>query len=427
MARRAAAAGAAVLAERPVGPVAFAELGGETKSAASDLVTEFDKRAEEAVRAVIAEARPHDAITGEEGGSTVPQDPSGYRWSVDPLDGTTNFVRGIPYYATSVAVAGPEGDWLAGAVAAPALKTTWWASQSGGAFRQDEGQAPVQLHGPDPDREARIIATGFGHDPKRRRKQLKELESVMGDFADVRRLGAAALDLCLVADGTLDAYTERGLYEHDWAAGLLIAETAGVVVTRPAEDSVRDGAYRDLPLVTAGLKKRTEPDERVTVRRIRPEDYKAVGRITVRSYLAAGHFDDPEHEYMKKIADTQSRAESATILVAERRGRIVGSVTIARHGEPWADIARPGELEFRLLAVDPGAQRSGAGRALLEAVIDEARVDPEITDVVLTTGSEWRAARSAYAALGFVGQPRRDWFVPNTDIRLLVYSLKVRP
>lgn len=427
IARRAAQAGAAVLAERPTGPLSLGALGGTTKSSVSDPVTEFDRRAEDAVRRVIVEARPDDAITGEEHGRTEPARPSGYQWSVDPLDGTANFVRGIAYYGTSVAVLGPEGDWLAGAVVAPALGVQWWASQRGGAFRQDGEAAPVALTGPDPERPGKVLATGFAYDAERRRHQLREFGDLFPDFDDVRRLGAAALDLCLVADGTLDAYAERGIHTHDWAAGALIAEEAGVVVERPGPDARQDGEYRELPRVTAGLKRRTPPDQTVTVRPIRPEDYAAVADFTVRSYLAAGHFDDAEHEYMRKIADVKTRAEAADVLVAERGGEVIGSVTLARHGDEWADIAQPGELEFRLLVVDPDAQRSGAGRALMQAVIDEAEVDPEITDVVLTTGKDWRAARSMYSAMGFTGRPLRDWFVPGTDIRLLVYGLRIRP
>jgi myo-inositol-1(or 4)-monophosphatase len=398
-----------------------------TKSSVSDFVTDFDRRAEDAVRAVITEARPNDEILGEEYGSTAPAEPSGFRWSVDPLDGTTNFVRGIAYYATSVAVMGRSGDWLAAAVVAPALNSSWWASQRHGAYRQDGDGEPLQLHGAPVERESRILATGFGYDPERRRRQVKEFARMAPDFNDVRRLGAASLDLCLVADGTLDAYAERGLQEWDWAAGALIAEEAGVVVERPEATSTQDGPYRSLPRVTAGIKRPTGPDERVTVRRIEPKDYDAVADISVRSYIDAGHFDSPDHEYMRKIADTKTRADEATVLVAERGGKVIGSVTLARHGEPWADIAQPGELEFRLLVVDPNVQRSGAGKALLRAVIDEAQVDPDIHQVVLTTGKDWRAARGMYQSMGFQGQPLRDWFVPDTDIRLLVYGLPLRP
>ncbi|TFI01221.1 inositol monophosphatase family protein [Micrococcus lylae] len=253
VARAAARAGAAVLNERwtavhPATPLTAASLGAETKSSGSDWVTDFDRRAEDAVRAVISGYRPQDEITGEEYGATVPDDPTGYRWSIDPLDGTTNFIRGIPQFCTSVAVWGPdghgEGRWLAGAVVAPALGRTWYAHAGGGAHStvdattaasaREDRDAPVRLTGPVPGRSGRLIATGFGYDAERRARQVQALAAVFAEFGDVRRIGSAALDLCMVADGTLDAYAEYGTQEYDWAAGALIAEEAGVPVVRPA-------------------------------------------------------------------------------------------------------------------------------------------------------------------------------------------------
>ncbi|MDO4239087.1 inositol monophosphatase family protein [Micrococcus sp.] len=268
VARAAARAGADVLGERwaghhPAVPLTQGQLGADTKSSGSDWVTDYDRRAEDAVRRVLVGYRPHDELTGEEHGATVPAEPSGYRWSIDPLDGTTNFICGLPQFCTSVAVAGPldaataaalrergaparEGEerWLAGAVVAPGLGRTWYASADGGAFSTvdastagvhapDRG-APVPLTGPVPGRSGRLLATGFGYQPERRRLQLDALEALLPGFGDVRRIGSAALDLCMVADGTLDAYAEYGTQEYDWAAGALIAEEAGVPVTRPA-------------------------------------------------------------------------------------------------------------------------------------------------------------------------------------------------
>jgi len=262
VARAAARAGAAVLNERwtaahPATPLTAAALGAETKSSASDWVTDFDRRAEDAVRQVITGYRPQDEISGEEYGATVPAEPSGYRWSVDPLDGTTNFIRGIPQFCTSVAVWGPDGDgegrWLAGAVVAPALGRTWYAHAGGGACStvdattaasaREDREAPVRLAGPVTGRSGRLIATGFGYDPDRRARQVQALTAVLGEFGDVRRIGSAALDLCMVADGTLDAYAEYGTQEYDWAAGALIAEEAGVPVVRPAHPD--GGAHPD--------------------------------------------------------------------------------------------------------------------------------------------------------------------------------------
>ena len=253
VAKAAARAGADVLGERwaghhPAVPLTRGQLGADTKSSGSDWVTDYDRRAEDAVRRVLTAYRPQDEITGEEHGATVPAEPSGFRWSIDPLDGTTNFIRGLPQFCTSVAVWGPdargEGRWLAGAVVAPGLGRTWYASADGGAFSTVDASTagvhapdraePVRLTGPVPGRSGRLLATGFGYDPARRALQVRALAALLPAFGDVRRIGSAALDLCMVADGTLDAYAEFGTQEYDWAAGALVAEEAGVAVTRPA-------------------------------------------------------------------------------------------------------------------------------------------------------------------------------------------------
>lgn len=239
LAQAAAAAGAAVLARRNAD-----ELSVNNKGDAGDWVTAFDLAAEKAVRAVLEAGRPRDIITGEEGGTVLPGDASGYRWSVDPLDGTTNFIRNIVYYATSVAVADPDGVWLAGVVNAPALGRTYYASRGGGAWLEEKGRRK-QLFGPAAGRSGQILATGFSYDPGVRAEQAGGLGVLMDGFADVRRLGSAALDLCLVADGTVDAFGERGLNEHDFAAGALIAEEAGCWVRRPRLTSPLDGGPSD--------------------------------------------------------------------------------------------------------------------------------------------------------------------------------------
>jgi myo-inositol-1(or 4)-monophosphatase len=252
VARAAARAGAAVLAERPLTatPATGQDLGAVTKSSGSDWVTDYDRRAEQAVREVITAYRPHDSISGEEYGHTEPATPSGFRWSIDPLDGTTNFIRAIPHFCTSVAVEGPvegpvEGSdgevrWLAAAVVAPALGRSWYAAAGQGSFSTVDDAVtgttgePVRLHGPVLGRSGRLLATGFGYAGERRDFQLRSLAAILPHFGDVRRIGSAALDLCMVADGTLDAYAEFGIQEHDWSGGALIAEEAGVPVRRPA-------------------------------------------------------------------------------------------------------------------------------------------------------------------------------------------------
>ncbi|WP_211882190.1 inositol monophosphatase family protein [Pseudarthrobacter albicanus] len=239
LAKAAAAAGAAVLATRT--PSA---LDVSNKGDSGDWVTAFDLAAEAAVRDVITAARPLDTITGEEGGTVLPATPSGYRWSIDPLDGTTNFIRNIVYYGTSVAVADPDGVWLAGVVNAPALGRTYYATRGRGAWLEENGQR-TRLNGPVPGRTGQILATGFSYDPAVRAEQAASLAGIMEGFADVRRLGSAALDLCLVADGTHDAYGELGLNEHDFAAGALIAEEAGCWVRRPRLTSPLAGGPSD--------------------------------------------------------------------------------------------------------------------------------------------------------------------------------------
>jgi myo-inositol-1(or 4)-monophosphatase len=240
VAKQAAEAGAEVLIKRDA-----AILEASNKSADGDWVTAFDIAAEQAIRRIISQSRPHDAITGEEFGTTVPAGASGIRWAIDPLDGTTNFIRNIVYYATSVAVVDSDGEWLAGVVNAPALGRVYWAHRGGGAWLEEharDGHTTLRrLSGPVPGRKGRLLGTGFSYDRLTRRQQVGALLPLMKGFADVRRIGSAALDLCMVADGTLDVYAERGLNEHDWAAGALIAEEAGAWVHRPNLTSALEG------------------------------------------------------------------------------------------------------------------------------------------------------------------------------------------
>ncbi|KUM37211.1 GNAT family N-acetyltransferase [Arthrobacter sp. EPSL27] len=159
----------------------------------------------------------------------------------------------------------------------------------------------------------------------------------------------------------------------------------------------------------------------ILIRPAVPADYDAIARITRDAYLAAGYFESADHPYMRQIQDVARRAASATIWVAERGGSVVGSVTLAVAGEPYADIALGDELEFRMLVVDPAVQRSGAGKAMVEAILDHARSLPGINAVALTTGQTWESAHGLYAKTGFQRTPERDWLVPDTDIKLLVY------
>jgi GNAT superfamily N-acetyltransferase len=130
---------------------------------------------------------------------------------------------------------------------------------------------------------------------------------------------------------------------------------------------------------------------------------------------------------MQQIQEVAARAAKATIWVAVRGGQVVGSVTLALAGEPYADIALDDELEFRMLVVDPAVQRSGAGKAMVEAIIEHARSLDGIKGVALTTGRTWESAHGLYRKTGFRRVPERDWLIPGTDIKLLVYRLDVWP
>lgn len=161
----------------------------------------------------------------------------------------------------------------------------------------------------------------------------------------------------------------------------------------------------------------------IVIRAVRPEDYDDVRRITRNAYLEAGYFTDKTHPYMAVLADVEHRAEHAEIWVAERDGSVIGSVALTFAGQRYTDIAVEGELEFRMLAVDPAVQRGGVGRVMVERIIEHARTLPGIEAVSLTSGSEMVRAHGLYASMGFVRVPERDWVVPNEDIILWVFRL----
>lgn len=199
-----------------------------TKSSAIDIVTQMDLAAERLLRERLARLRPHDAILGEEG-DDVPGT-SGITWVLDPIDGTVNYLYGLPHFAVSVAAV--EGDahphrWtaLAGAVH-DGSGVLWSASRGGGAWRDGVPLRRVSAPGLD----ATLLGTGFQYVADRRVRQGEIVTAMLGQVRDIRRLGAAAVDLCLVAAGQLDAYYEHGLRPWDFAAAALIAEEAGVRV-----------------------------------------------------------------------------------------------------------------------------------------------------------------------------------------------------
>ncbi|EWT01873.1 inositol-phosphate phosphatase [Intrasporangium oryzae NRRL B-24470] len=227
-------AGRFIRDERP------ARLGVTTKSTDTDVVTVMDRRSEELLRGLILAERPDDGILGEEGADVVGT--SGLTWVVDPIDGTVNYLYEIPAYAVSVAVvvgdAHTEGAWrpVAGAVADPSLRLVHHARAGGGAWTRAEapveGAPPERLTVSAEDRLGRsLLATGFGYDAEVRARQSQVLTRVLPAVRDIRRIGSAALDLVRVAQGSVDAYAESGINAWDLAAGWLIVEEAGGVVT----------------------------------------------------------------------------------------------------------------------------------------------------------------------------------------------------
>ena len=196
-----------------------------TKSTATDVVTDVDRRVERWLTAAIADARPADGVLGEEGAEATGQ--SRVRWVLDPIDGTVNFLLGLPQYAVSVA-AELDGVIVAGCVHNPETGDTYSAVRGRGAFLSRSAGDQVQLHGPrQVPVERMVVGTGFSYDAVVRREQAAALARLLPRIGDIRRLGAASLDLCAVALGNLDGYFELGLHEWDYAAGLLVAHEAG--------------------------------------------------------------------------------------------------------------------------------------------------------------------------------------------------------
>ncbi|HEU5006410.1 MAG TPA: inositol monophosphatase family protein [Jatrophihabitantaceae bacterium] len=194
------------------------------KSTATDLVTATDRATESWLRGELARLRPDDAVLGEESGAEAGT--SAVRWVIDPIDGTVNFVLGLPQYAVSIA-AEVDGRTVAGAVLNPASGELFRAHLGGGAYL-----GSTRLRGPRGVELARaVVGTGFAYAAQRRQRQAAVVARLLPDVADIRRLGSASLDLCAVAAGRLDAYFEAGLNPWDYAAGLLIATEAGCATT----------------------------------------------------------------------------------------------------------------------------------------------------------------------------------------------------
>jgi myo-inositol-1(or 4)-monophosphatase len=224
--RAARTAGDLIRDERPD------QLGvASTKSSPTDVVTVMDERSERLLRDLLLGERPDDGLLGEEGGGT--SGTSGITWVIDPIDGTVNYLYGLPPYAVSIAaVTGDPRDpggheVLAGCVHNPVAGETFTAARGAGAhlngarIRVRDAVDPAQA----------LVATGFGYAIERRRGQARVVAALLPQVRDIRRGGCASLDLCQVACGRVDAYYERGLQPWDLAAASLVAREAGAVVS----------------------------------------------------------------------------------------------------------------------------------------------------------------------------------------------------
>jgi myo-inositol-1(or 4)-monophosphatase len=208
-----------VLLTRYGGPVE----GLERKSSVTDPVSDADRAAEDAIRTLLAAERPDDGLLAEEGSRA--EAASGRQWIVDPLDGTVNYLYGFPAWCVSVALKDDEGNAV-GVVRDPLRDETFRAARGHGC---ELNGSRVRVRERD-DLSRALVATGFAYDQERRTEQAEVVRRVLPNVRDIRRAGAAALDLSWLAAGRLDGYWERGLRAWDWAAGRLLVEEAGGAV-----------------------------------------------------------------------------------------------------------------------------------------------------------------------------------------------------
>jgi myo-inositol-1(or 4)-monophosphatase len=207
----------------------------QTKTSATDVVTAADTAGERLARRLLAQWRPGEPVLGEEGSEEergTGASAGDLCWVVDPIDGTVNYLYGLPWYSVSVAVQ-RDGQSLAGAVGQPADGRLWSAARGCGAgcngvALRVSGATQLELS---------LIGTGFSYRSERRARQAAMVAGMLPRIRDLRRTGSAALDLCSVASGWLDGFAEHGLHRWDWAAGALIAAEAGAVVRLPPSGS----------------------------------------------------------------------------------------------------------------------------------------------------------------------------------------------
>ncbi|MFJ7629558.1 inositol monophosphatase family protein [Streptomyces sp. NPDC097595] len=233
-----------------------------TKSSPVDVVTEMDIAAEKLITEFLVERRPLDGYLGEEGGTTA-EGSTGVRWVIDPLDGTVNYLYGLPSWAVSIGVE-VDGERVAGVVEAPMRGETYFARRGHGAFVTGgaHGDEHVRLRcRPTAPLAESLVATGFNYVAEVRAHQAEVAHDLIPQVRDIRRGGSAAIDLCDVAAGRLDGYFERGLHPWDLAAGDLIAREAGALTGgrpgRPADGELTvaasPGVFEPLQALLDGL------------------------------------------------------------------------------------------------------------------------------------------------------------------------------
>jgi myo-inositol-1(or 4)-monophosphatase len=228
-----------------------------TKSSPIDVVTEMDIAAEKLITDLISARRPGDGFLGEEGAAT--EGTTGIRWVIDPLDGTVNYLYGLPTWAVSIA-AEQDGETVVGVVAAPMRGETYQAVRGGGAWVSGawEGKRALSCR-PAPPLDQALVSTGFNYVAEVRAHQAEVAARIVPLLRDIRRGGSAAVDLCDVACGRLDGYYERGLNAWDFAAGDLIAREAGALTGgRPGERPSRDLTVAGTPGVFEPLQRLLE-------------------------------------------------------------------------------------------------------------------------------------------------------------------------
>ena len=221
--------------------------GVATKSSAVDPVSDADRAAEDHIVTALRLLRPADAILAEEGASAPGE--SGLRWIIDPLDGTVNYLYGIPNWSVSIACVDATGT-LIGCVHHPTAGETFLAVRGEGATLNG---APLTIAG-GVSMDRALIATGFAYDLAGRTRWAERMPALLSSVRDIRRAGSAALDLCWVAAGRVDAYIERSVSPWDWMAGaLVVSEAGGEVVELPQTGTEPFGVIAARPGLSAPL------------------------------------------------------------------------------------------------------------------------------------------------------------------------------